>query len=62
MYGLHVEYSFKHLKHVDCFDVSTSNDSFYCVPNQKDVITKLGLATEEMFKILNEKKETEKTE
>ena len=54
IYGLHIEYEFKQLKYVDCFSVSTNNDSFYCIPSQKDVVTKLMLATEEMFKIANE--------
>ena len=57
MYALHVEYEFKHLKLVDCFDISTSNDSFYCIPTQKDIVTKLCLATEEMYKIATEVKE-----
>ena len=57
IYSLHIEYEFKHLKAVDCFDVSTSNDSFYCIPTKKDVISKLALATEEMFKILNDTNE-----
>ena len=54
IYGLHTEYQFKQLKYLDCFDVSTSNDSIYCIPKQKDIVTKLGLATEEAFKIVNE--------
>ena len=56
IYGLHTEYQFKQLKYLDCFDVSTSNDSIYCIPKQKDIVTKLGLATEEAFKIVNEQK------
>ena len=54
IYGLHVEYQFKHLKYVDCFDISTINDSIYCIPTQRDIVTKLALATEEAFKIANE--------
>lgn len=50
--SLHVEYDFGPLKGVDCVDISTENDSFYCIPTKKDVITKLAFATE----ILYEKK------
>lgn len=54
LYSLHIEYGFNQLKGVDCFEISTTNDSFYCVPKQKDMVTKLALATEEAFKIANE--------
>ena len=54
LYGLHVEYQFKHLKYEDCFSISTTNDAFYCMTKKKDIITKLALATEEAFKIANE--------
>lgn len=49
--SLHVEYDFQHLKPLDCVDISTENDSFYCYPTQQNVATKLSLATEEIFKI-----------
>ena len=55
IYALHVEYQFKHLKYSDCFEISTTKDSFYCMTKKKDIITKLSLATEEAFKIANEK-------
>ena len=55
--SLHVEYAFNHCKPFDCFDISTEKDSFYCYPSKKDVITKLGLATEEMYKIEAAKKQ-----
>lgn len=54
IYGLHVEYQFKQLKYLDCFEISTTNDSFYCMTKKKDIVTKLALATEEAFKIANE--------
>ena len=47
--SLHVEYDFGPLKKKDCFDISTENDSFYCIPSSKNVITKLGFATEEIY-------------
>jgi hypothetical protein len=30
-------------------DISTENDSFYCKPTKKDVITKLAFATEILY-------------
>ena len=47
--SLHVEYDFGPLKKVDCLDISTENDSFYCIPTQENVITKLGFATEILY-------------
>lgn len=49
--SLHTEYDFICARHDDCIDLSTENDSFYCYPSVPDVITKLSLATEEMYKI-----------
>ena len=47
--SLHVEYDFGPLKKKDFVDISTENDSFYCQPTQKNVITKLAFATEELY-------------
>ena len=47
--SLHVEYDFGPLKKQDCLDISTENDSFYCIPTKENVITKLGFATEELY-------------
>ena len=45
--SLHVEYDFPHIKPLDCFDISTENDSFYCYPKTaENVLTKLAFATE----------------
>ena len=56
--SLHVEYDFGPLKKIDCLDISTENDSFYCKPSQSDVITKLASATEELYqRALRQKKE-----
>ncbi len=49
--SLHVEYDFPHVRRADCFDISTTNDSFYCYPTVPNVVTKLGLATEEIYKL-----------
>ena len=47
--SLHVEYDFGPLDKSDYVDISTENDSFYCRPTQKNVITKLAFATEEIY-------------
>ena len=51
MISLHVEYDFHRLRHENCFDISTESDSFYCYPTNPLVVTKLGLATEEIYKL-----------
>ena len=53
MYSVQTEYDFQFLDKKDCFNVTTNNDCFFCIPTKKDVITKIMLATEEMFKIIN---------
>ena len=53
--SLHVEYDFGPLKKGDFVDISTENDSFYCRPTRKDVITKLAFATEELY-LLSQRK------
>ena len=59
--SLHVEYDFGPLKAIDCLDISTENDSFYCKPGQSDVITKLAFATEEIYqRALRQKMEDRK--
>ena len=41
---------FQHVKPLDCVDISTENDSFYCYPLTKtDVVTKLAFATEILY-------------
>ncbi len=51
MYGVHIEYDYCYIKPFDCIDISTEKDSFYCYPKKQNVVTKLSLATEEIFKI-----------
>lgn len=55
MYGVHIEYDYCYVKPFDCIDISTEKDSFYCYPTQQNVVTKLSLATEEIFKIKHKK-------
>ena len=62
LYTLHNEFAFKKLGKIDCFDVSVKDDSFYCIPSQKDVVTKLMLATEEAYKIATQPKVSTKAE
>ncbi len=59
--SLHVEYDFLRYKPFDCIDISTEDDSFYCYPTKKNVITKLGFATEEIFKIAYENAKKKRT-
>ena len=48
--GLHIEYDYCYLKPLDCVDISTENDSFYCYPKTaQNVITKLAFATEILY-------------
>ena len=48
--SLHIEYDYCYLKPLDCVDISTENDSFYCYPETaKNVVTKLAFATEELY-------------
>lgn len=57
MNSLHTEYDFGKLRpHLDCIDISTEKDSFYCFPSKKHVITKLALATEEIYKTTGRQK------
>lgn len=58
--SLHIEYDYCYIKPYDCFDVSTENDSFYCYPTQKNIVTKLAFATEEIYRVNKEKTLTTK--
>lgn len=49
MNSLHVEYDFSHMKKRDAFEISTENDTFFCVPNHKNIITKMAFATEAIY-------------
>ena len=58
--SLHIEYDFPHIKPLDCVDISTEKDSFYCYPSKENVVTKLAFATEEIFLMKLEEKRREK--
>ncbi len=59
--SLHIEYDYCYIKPLDCVDISTENDSFYCYPKSENVVTKLAFATEEIYKMsLKKSKETVK--
>ena len=56
MNSLHLEYDYCYIKPFDRFDVSTEKDSFYCYPTKENVVTKLGFAVEEIYKMEMAKK------
>ena len=62
MYGVHIEYDYCYVKPYDCIDISTKNDSFYCYPTKENVVTKLSLATEEIYKLQAERHAREREE
>lgn len=49
--SLHLEYEWCYVKPYDCFDISIERDSLFCYPTKRDVITKLGFATEELYQL-----------
>ena len=54
MYGCHIEYDY--MGKGDCIDLSTMHDTYFIYPlNKKNVVTKISLATEEIYKIEKEK-------
>ncbi len=60
MYGVHIEYDYCYLRPEDCIDISTGNDSLYCYPVKRNVVTKLSFATEELYKLKMEEKKRKK--
>ena len=53
--SLHIEYDYCYIKPFDCVDISTEDDSYYCYPKKKNVVTKLAFATEEIYALNREK-------
>lgn len=50
--SLHIEFDWFRIRRDDCIDVSTEDDSFYCYfKNAKNVVMKLELATEAIYKL-----------
>lgn len=58
--SLHIEYDYCYIEPYDCIDISIANDSYYCYPTKENVVTKLGFATEEIYKIKLEEIRKEK--
>lgn len=56
-YAVHIEYNYRYGNWRDCVDMSTIDDTWYVFPESKDCsVTKISLATEEMFKSIWENK------
>lgn len=54
-YSVHIEYEYLG-KYGDCVDLNTLEDTLYVYPEcEKFSVTKISLATEEIYKLLNEK-------
>ena len=47
-YSVHIEYQYL-FKHGDCIDLNTINDTWYIYPTGKFNVTKMALATEELY-------------
>lgn len=47
--SLHIEFAFAHIRHEECFAINTEDDCFYCYPKNKNVVTKLSFAVEEIY-------------
>lgn len=57
--SMHIEYDYK--KKGDCVDISVANESYWCYPkNRRDVISKLSIATEELYLYEKSKKKEER--
>jgi hypothetical protein len=55
LYSCHIEYEYLG-KYGDCVDLNTLTDTYYCYPQgDKFSVTKIALATEEMYKYYKEK-------
>ena len=48
--SIQVEYDHVHIKPEDCFVINTEDDTYFIYPSKKNVITKLAIATEEIYK------------
>ena len=48
LYSVHVEYNYL-FTHGDCVDLNTLEDTWYCYPEGKFAVTKMALATEELY-------------
>ena len=60
-YAVHVEYSYRFGKHRDCIDLNTLEDTWYVFPENCDFsVTKVSLATEEIFNEIWRKRNEER--
>lgn len=60
-YALHVEYAYRFGLHRDCIDLNTLEDTWYVFPENCDFsVTKMSLATEEIFNEIWRKRNAEK--
>lgn len=50
LYGVHIEFDYCYIRPEPCIHISTSNDTFVCYPEKKNVVMKLLFATEELYK------------
>lgn len=58
LYSCHIEYEYLH-KYGDCVDLNTLTDTWYCYPQGNNFsVTKIALATEEMYKYYLENNHT----
>ena len=48
--SLHVEYDYFRIRRDDCFVINIEDDCYFCYPKNKKVVTKLAIATEEIYK------------
>lgn len=56
MYGVHAGYDYTYIAPGDCVGISTQDDSFFSYPEHyKNAITKISLATEEIYKMKSKK-------
>ena len=59
LYSCHIEYDYLG-KYGDCVDLNTTNDTLYCYPKDCDFsVTKMALATEELYQYYWEKDKTQ---
>lgn len=57
-YGVHIEYEYLG-KYGDCVDLNTIDNTYYVYPEREDFsVTKISLATEEIYKLIQEKRDS----
>lgn len=59
-YAIHIEYDYRFGNHRDCIDLNTLEDTWYAFPEAEEFsVTKISLATEEIFNYIWENKKRE---